>query len=98
MTVSKGNKVLIIGRSGIGKSTLFKTLLNEIPLLKGKILVDDSLNQANFYTNFGIVSQDTYIFAESLRFNLTLGKDFPTQQVINVLKTVKLSYLANEKA
>lgn len=98
LTVSKGNKVLIIGRSGIGKSTLFKTLLNEIPLLKGKILVDDSLNQANFYTNFGIVSQDTYIFAESLRFNLTLGKDFPTQQVINVLKTVKLSYLANEKA
>lgn len=98
LTVSKGNKVLIIGRSGIGKSTLFKTLLNEIPLLKGKILVDDSLNQANFYTNFGIVSQDTYIFAESLRFNLTLGKDFPTQQVINVLKTVKLSYLANEKS
>lgn len=98
LTVSKGNKVLIIGRSGIGKSTLFKTLLNEIPLLKGKILVDNSLKQANFYTNFGIVSQDTYIFAESLRFNLTLGKDFPTQQVINVLKTVKLSYLANEKS
>ena len=67
-------------------------------LLKGKILVDNSLKQANFYTNFGIVSQDTYIFAESLRFNLTLGKDFPTQQVINVLKTVKLSYLANEKS
>lgn len=97
LAISKGEKVLITGRSGVGKSTLFKTLLNEIPLLGGKILVDNSLIQSDFYTNFGIVGQDTYIFAESLRFNLTLGKDISTKQLIDILNTVRLSYLANEK-
>lgn len=98
LAISKGEKVLITGRSGVGKSTLFKTLLNEIPLLGGKILVDNSLIQSDFYTNFGIVGQDTYIFAESLRFNLTLGKDISTKQLIDILNTVRLSYLANEKS
>ncbi|WP_172996988.1 ATP-binding cassette domain-containing protein, partial [Lactobacillus helveticus] len=84
------------GRSGIGKSTLFKSLLNELPLIKGKILIDKQLNKNNFLSNFGIVGQDTYIFSESLRFNLTLGKDIPSSRLIKVLKKVKLEYLANK--
>lgn len=95
--IFEGDKILITGKSGIGKSTLFKSLLNELPLIKGKILVDNQLNKRNFLSNFGIVGQDTYIFAESLRFNLTLGKDIPSSQLIKVLKKVKLEYLANKK-
>lgn len=95
--IFEGDKILITGKSGIGKSTLFKSLLNELPLIKGKILVDNQLNKSNFLSNFGIVGQDTYIFAESLRFNLTLGKDIPSSQLIKVLKKVKLEYLANKK-
>lgn len=95
--ILQGQKVLITGRSGIGKTTLFRALLNEIPLNKGKILVDSSLKQSNFLTNFGIVSQDTYIFAESLRFNLTFGKEYNSKQLIEVLKEVKLDYLADEE-
>ncbi|WP_460018308.1 ATP-binding cassette domain-containing protein [Lactobacillus paragasseri] len=95
--IFEGDKILITGKSGIGKSTLFKSLLNELPLIKGKILVDNQLNKRNFLSNFGIVGQDTYIFAESLRFNLTLGKNIPSSQLIKVLKKVKLEYLANKK-
>jgi ABC-type bacteriocin/lantibiotic exporter with double-glycine peptidase domain len=95
--IFEGDKILITGKSGIGKSTLFKSLLNELPLIKGKILVDNQLNKSNFLSNFGIVGQDTYIFAESLRFNLTLGKNIPSSQLIKVLKKVKLEYLANKK-
>ncbi|WP_430622149.1 ATP-binding cassette domain-containing protein [Lactobacillus helveticus] len=94
--IFEGDKVLITGRSGIGKSTLFKSLLNELPLIKGKILIDKQLNKNNFLSNFGIVGQDTYIFSESLRFNLTLGKDIPSSRLIKVLKKVKLEYLANK--
>ncbi len=96
-TISKGEKVLITGRSGVGKSTLIKTLLNEIPLISGEILVDETLNRSNFLTNFGIIGQDTYIFSDTLRFNLTLGNDIPLDKLINILKTVKLDYLADEK-
>ncbi len=71
-------------------------MLNELPLIKGKILIDKQLNKNNFLSNFGIVGQDTYIFSESLRFNLTLGKDIPSSRLIKVLKKVKLEYLANK--
>ncbi len=46
--ISKGDKVLITGRSGIGKSTLIKTLLNETPLINGKIIIDKTLEKNNF--------------------------------------------------
>lgn len=40
LTVHRGEIVCILGRNGIGKSTLFKTILGGIPLLSGQILVD----------------------------------------------------------
>lgn len=94
--ISKGDKVLITGRSGIGKSTLIKTLLNETPLINGKIIIDKTLEKNNFLDNFGVIGQDTYIFADTLRFNLTLGKDISLDRLINILKAVKLDYLADK--
>ncbi len=39
--VEWGNKIGIIGSNGMGKSTLLKSILGKMPLLKGKITVDD---------------------------------------------------------
>jgi len=38
--VEWGDKIGIIGNNGMGKSTLLKSILGDIPLLKGKIIVD----------------------------------------------------------
>jgi len=39
--VEWGDKIGIIGSNGMGKSTLLKSILDRMPLLKGKITVDD---------------------------------------------------------
>lgn len=39
--VEWGNKVGIIGNNGMGKSTLLKSVLGKMPLLKGKIILDE---------------------------------------------------------
>lgn len=93
LTLNAKEKVLIVGRSGIGKSTLFKTILNELPLLAGKIVVAKSL-QADLLEKVGIISQDTYIFSGTLRFNLTLGRKIADDKLVEVLKQVDLGYLA----
>jgi len=41
LEVEWGDKVGIIGNNGMGKSTLLKSMLGKMPLLKGKITVDD---------------------------------------------------------
>jgi len=46
--VEWGDKVGIIGSNGMGKSTLLKSILGNMPLLKGKIVVD-SRARAGYY-------------------------------------------------
>ena len=41
LEVEWGDKVGIIGNNGMGKSTLLKTIMDKLPLLKGKIVVDE---------------------------------------------------------
>lgn len=41
LEVEWGDKIGIIGNNGMGKSTLLKTILDRIPPLKGKIIVDE---------------------------------------------------------
>lgn len=96
LLVKNKDHVLIKGPSGVGKSTIFKTLLNEIPLIEGQILVNDKLEN-NFMAQVGVISQDTFIFSKSLRFNITLGDDFTDEQIITFLKEVDLDKFANEK-
>ncbi|WP_342769159.1 ATP-binding cassette domain-containing protein [Lactobacillus xujianguonis] len=92
-TVNSAEKVLIVGRSGIGKSTLFKTLLNEIPLVNGVINVE-----SNFGQKFGVVGQESYIFSDTLRFNLTLGQKIADATLLEVLKKVDLEKFAKLEA
>jgi len=66
LNIKKGEKVLIYGPSGIGKSTLFNATLGFIPIHKGKILykgeVLNSKNIWHFRKRIAYVGQYTEIF------------------------------------
>lgn len=47
-TLNRGDKVVITGCNGIGKSTLLKTIMGEISSLKGDIMLGDFLYPAYF--------------------------------------------------
>ncbi|KAI8633828.1 putative ABC transporter [Xylariaceae sp. FL1651] len=91
LTVEAGQKILVCGRTGSGKSSLLLTLLRMLDLQSGTIQVDGLdissvarrlLRQRCFIT----VSQDALIFPEeTLRFNLDSSGTLPTQILAEAL-------------
>ncbi|HEY4516194.1 MAG TPA: ABC transporter ATP-binding protein [Candidatus Paceibacterota bacterium] len=76
-TISRGEKIGIMGLSGAGKSTLFKLLLKERENYGGEILIDDlplrSISKSDYFTHAAVVLQDTEVFNFSLRNNVTIS-------------------------
>jgi ABC-type multidrug transport system fused ATPase/permease subunit len=76
-TISRGEKIGIVGLSGAGKSTLFKLLLKERENYKGNILIDGvplrAISKRDYFTHTAVVLQDTEVFNFSLRTNVTMS-------------------------
>lgn len=80
--LKKGEILGILGESGCGKSTLLKLLSGQYQTFEGELKVDSDVispsNEAKlrtFSAYVSLVSQDSHVFTESLRFNITLGTD-----------------------
>lgn len=91
-TFEKEKKYLIKGPSGSGKSTLFRLILQELLPNGGSIkMVFDNGQVMNVYHNrIGLIAQSPYLFNDSIRFNLTLGEDFPDELLLEKLEQVGL--------
>ncbi|ADZ09101.1 Xenobiotic-transporting ATPase [Methanobacterium lacus] len=75
--IPKGKTVAIIGPSGAGKSTVADILMGLIQPTKGKVSVDQNniFDSKNSWRNhIGYVAQETFLFNETIKFNLLLSK------------------------
>ncbi|HEY0907990.1 MAG TPA: ABC transporter ATP-binding protein [Candidatus Paceibacterota bacterium] len=77
LTISRGEKIGIMGLSGAGKSTLFKLLLKERETYTGEILVDGTplrtISKSDYFNHTAVVLQDTEVFNFSLKENIVLS-------------------------
>lgn len=78
--VKEGEKVVIIGRVGSGKSTLQKLLLGLYQPTQGAVTIDGvdlrQLDPADLRRNVGYVSQDVVLFYGTLRENISIGAPY----------------------
>ncbi len=78
--INTGDKVVVIGRIGSGKTTLQKLLLGLYQPTGGAVLVDGvdvrQLDPADLRRNIGYVSQDVTLFYGTLRDNITIGAPY----------------------
>jgi ABC-type multidrug transport system fused ATPase/permease subunit len=100
LEIKKGEKVTIVGGSGSGKSTLVNILLGIEKLQEGIVLVDGvELAEDNFFDwrrNIGVVSQDVFLFDDTILGNITLSEHKKTsQKVLNASKSASLSEFIN---
>jgi ATP-binding cassette subfamily B multidrug efflux pump len=76
-TIGTGTKFGIIGTTGSGKSTIAKLLVGVYRPTKGTILVDglpiEQYRKSTLNALFGYVSQDIFLFSETLRDNILFG-------------------------
>ena len=101
LEIKKKQFVAIIGPNGSGKSTIINLLSGILYSEKGSILVDGKiLNEktANSWRqNIGIVSQDFFLFDDTIFNNLTLGlKNVELQNIEKVIDDCKLSDLVKQ--
>jgi ATP-binding cassette subfamily C protein LapB len=78
--IAEGEKVVVIGRIGSGKTTLQKLLLGLYQPTGGAVMVDGvdvrQLDPADLRRNIGYVSQDVTLFYGTLRDNIAIGAPY----------------------
>lgn len=86
LEVKSGDTVALVGPSGGGKSTLCSLIPRFYEVTGGSILVDGvdirSIKLKSLRENIGIVQQDVYLFAGSIKENIRYGKPNATDEEI----------------
>ncbi len=103
--IAKGDKVVVRGKSGCGKSSLLKSMVGALPLEKGSIQVNDLVLSAktvgHIRSQIAFIGQEPVLGAENVRDALLLPFTFkahsetpPTNQQISEL--LDRLHLSNE--
>lgn len=93
--INAKEKISIVGKSGVGKSTLINLICKLYDVKSGEILIDNhNINDLSYEylkRNISVVSQNPYIFNLSIKENLMLAKEkVSTEEIINSCKLVSL--------
>ena len=90
-----GKVTAIVGTSGSGKSTLLKLLQGFYQPTEGEILIGgtnlSTLNKTFWRSVSGVVSQNGYIFSDSIARNIALGEEYIDQQ--RLIRAVKIAQI-----
>jgi subfamily B ATP-binding cassette protein MsbA len=77
LTIPNGEVVALVGPSGAGKSTLVSLLLRFYDPVNGKVSLDGrdirEFQIASYRALFGVVTQETILFHDSVRNNIAYG-------------------------
>lgn len=80
-SIKKGEKIAIIGENGSGKTTIINLMLRLLEPTGGHITLNDSIDIDDFKISdyrsiYSVVSQDPYLFQNSIYENIALYQDF----------------------
>ena len=91
LSVKNGQRVAIVGPTGCGKTTLINLLMRFYEPDSGQIIIDDKLYSdvklKSLRSNIGMVLQDTWLKAGTIKENIALGVENATdEQIVEAAK------------
>lgn len=96
-TVNSGEKIALVGSSGSGKSSLINLIPRFWTPTKGKIILDGhnilDLTLESLRNNISIVSQDVFLFDDSIRNNIAYGKNVSDEDLMRAIEASSLTLL-----
>ncbi|MBK8020619.1 MAG: ABC transporter ATP-binding protein [Chloroflexi bacterium] len=86
LTIRAGEFVALVGTSGVGKSTLCSLIPRFYDVTQGAVLIDAhdvrDVSLRSLRRNIGVVQQDVYLFAGTVRDNIRYGRSDATMDEI----------------
>lgn len=91
LTVKPGQRVAIVGPTGCGKTTMINLLMRFYDVDSGAIRIDGTdirdMTRSSLRTGFGMVLQDTWLKAGTIRDNIAMGKpDAAEEEIVAAAK------------
>lgn len=94
LSVKPGQRVAIVGPTGCGKTTLINLLMRFYDCTSGQIKVSGEpithLTRKSLRSSYGMVLQETWLAAGTIRDNITMGKPDATEE--EILAAAKASH------
>jgi ABC-type multidrug transport system fused ATPase/permease subunit len=88
IVINKGEKILIVGESGKGKSTLIDILAGFNKNYKGQFLIDNQpvTDLLKWRNKIGYLAQSFFILDDTIKNNIIMGEEFDSQKLQQVIK------------
>jgi len=93
--VKAGNRLVILGNTGAGKSSILELIGRLYDVSQGQIYIDDTkieeLDLNTLRSKIGYVPQDAFLFSESIKENIKFGKaDASEDEIIEAAKSAEV--------
>ena len=94
LDVKSGQRIAIVGPTGCGKTTIINLLMRFYDVNAGSISVSDidirDLTRYSLRSSYGMVLQDTWLKAGTIKENIAMGKPDATDE--EIIEAAKASY------
>ncbi|TKR25690.1 ABC transporter ATP-binding protein [Natronomonas salsuginis] len=100
LRIDRGEFVGIVGPSGAGKSTIVSLLARTYDPTDGEIRANgtpvEEFDLREWRDNVAMVRQDPHIFNDTLRYNLTTGRDVPDRDLERVSEVAQIAHFLDD--
>ena len=97
LSIPAGTKLLVLGKTGSGKSTIAQLLTRMYQVDQGKITIDgeliNNMNLQYLRSSIGYVQQDVFLFSDSIENNIHFG----LQEILKETDLIDAAYTAHVK-
>lgn len=88
--INPGESIAFVGRTGSGKTTIINLINRFYEIQKGEILLDGiNINDINLHSlrrKIGIILQDPFIFAKSIKDNIELNENLSDEAIMEIIQ------------
>lgn len=94
-SVSNGQRLGILGRSGSGKTTVMKLLIKLYSINSGTILIDgkniDTFNVENLRKSINYINQKTTLYNDSILYNIQYGNNQSKEKILELIDKYQIN-------